>query len=85
MIGNTMEIRSVNFHPGLVSELLGSTSATAFMIPGMWTVVMKLFLIVAQSQIFLPSDSHDNDLKLSILLTQCTAVALSVRTVKCVS
>ena len=45
---------------------------------------MKLFLIIAQPQIFSTSESHDNDLQLPILLTECTAVVLSVTIFKCV-
>ena len=50
----------------------------------MWAAVIKLFRIVAHSQIFLTSKSHSNDLQLPILLTECAAVVLSVRTFKCV-
>ena len=52
------------------------------MIPGMWAAVMKLFPVTDQPLIFPTSESHDNDLQLPILLTECTVV---VRTFKCVS
>ena len=55
------------------------------MIPGMWVTIMKLFLVIAQPQIFLLYESHDNDLHLPVLLTECTAVILPVRTFKYVS
>ena len=47
--------------------------------------VKKLFLSVAQSQIFLTSASHRTDLQLSILFIPWTAVVLSVKILICVS
>ena len=47
------------------------------MILVVWAAIMKLFLIIVQSQIFLTSESHNNDLQLPMLLTECTAVVLS--------
>ena len=55
------------------------------MIPGTWAAVIKLLFKIAHSQIYLISESHDNDLQLGMLLTECTAVVLSVRTFTCVT
>lgn len=70
---------SYSSHFLLVSELLYAAPASIFMMPGMRAVVINFFLIIAKSQFPLTSESHDSDLQLPMLLTECTAVETSFR------
>ena len=55
----SLKIESFNSHSVLLSASLDSASASTFRIPGMCVAVKKLFLSIAQSQIFFTSLTHE--------------------------